>query len=269
MQAALRQQAVKTRRPVFAWSWKSGWAVAVTAVLAVLVVGSSAVLAANNSMPDQPLYSIKQATEQVRVALTPSKVGKAELYAGFADSRIGEIVYLSKKGDAAKLQTTTEKLQSDLNNVAVLTSAGATYGGVGMGADHQAARGSAAVPSTTMPATTAAPALAAPAPTLTPTTGSTADNQTEKNASSPPSPVTIATQPPATITVAVPPSWEGISDPRAKLAARITYQRMVDQARLQAALATATPEARLALMNAIAVSETGYEKALQSLGPQP
>jgi hypothetical protein len=44
---------------------------------------------------------------------------------------------------------------------------------------------------------------------------------------------------------------------------------MHNSARLKAALENAPPQTRLALLRAIAVSETGYEKALMSLEDQP
>jgi hypothetical protein len=58
-------------------------------------------------------------------------------------------------------------------------------------------------------------------------------------------------------------------DQRARLRAMVTYQATLNQTRLKAALMNATsPQARLALLRAIAVSETGYEKALMSLEDQ-
>jgi hypothetical protein len=47
------------------------------------------------------------------------------------------------------------------------------------------------------------------------------------------------------------------------------YQAVHNPARLKAALVNVPPQARLALLRAIAVSETGYEKALMSLEDQP
>ncbi len=127
-----------------------------------------------------------------------------------------------------------------------------------------------------MPSTTQ-PALAAPTWTPAPTTAVAGSNQTEKSA--PPPPVTVTVVPTPTITVSVPPPvaappwwWPfGRSSPneKAELIARITYQYNVDQAQLKAALATASPETRPALLKAIAVSQTGYETAIQALEQQP
>jgi hypothetical protein len=57
-------------------------------------------------------------------------------------------------------------------------------------------------------------------------------------------------------------------DQRARLRAMVIYQATHNPARLKAALMNASPQARLALLRAIAVSETGYEKALMSLEDQ-
>jgi hypothetical protein len=45
----------------------------------------------------------------------------------------------------------------------------------------------------------------------------------------------------------------------------VIYQAIHHPERLKAALTNAPPQTRLALLRAIAVSETGYEKALRSL----
>jgi hypothetical protein len=72
------------------------------------------------------------------------------------------------------------------------------------------------------------------------------------------------------IEVAIPPVV--VSSPpnsKAILRARISFQAAENAARLRAAYEKAPPEAKLALLKAIAVSQSGYEKALQSLDGQP
>jgi len=89
----------KPRRSMFR-SWQPRWAIAVTAVLLVLLVGSGTVFAAGGSMPGNPLYAVKIATEDVHLSLTSSPVNKAELYATYADRRVVELGYLAEKGNA-------------------------------------------------------------------------------------------------------------------------------------------------------------------------
>jgi hypothetical protein len=73
--------------------------VAAAASIAVLVVaGGWLVAASSSSLPGQPLYSVKTAVENVRLALTPSYVGKVKLLASFVDRRVNEIVLLVEGG---------------------------------------------------------------------------------------------------------------------------------------------------------------------------
>ena len=118
---ALQKIEEKRRRPFFAWQPR--WATVVAIVLVLLLAGSSTVVAAGNSMPDEPLYPVKLATEQVRLVLTPSTLGKAELYAKLADRRVAEIVYMANKGKPEQVERVTQRLNSYLARVAVLALA--------------------------------------------------------------------------------------------------------------------------------------------------
>ena len=85
-------------------SWQPRWAIAVMSFLLVLLIGGGTVLASGGSMPGNPLYPVKIASEQVRVSLAASPVSKAELYATYADRRVVELGYLSEKGNANPVQ---------------------------------------------------------------------------------------------------------------------------------------------------------------------
>jgi hypothetical protein len=218
--ATLRQMPAQKKRAGFSWGGQSRWATAVAVVLALLLVSGGTVAAAGSSMPDQPLYPVKRATEQARLTFTVSALGKAELYAQLADRRVAEIIYLAGKGKSAQLQQVTQHLNGYLTKIADLASTSNTM----LAADRYG--GKAAVPATTVPP------QSEPAPEQTP---------------SPPSAL----------------------DQRARLREVVIYQATHNPARLKAALENAPPQARLALLRAIAVSETGYEKALMSLEDQP
>jgi hypothetical protein len=118
--SALGEKAAPKRRPFFGWLPR--WATALTIVLVVLLAGGGTVVAASNSMPDSILYPVKLATEEVRLAFTPSQLGKARLCSGFADERVVEIVYMAEKGDAEWVEATTERLDDRLETLAVLVS---------------------------------------------------------------------------------------------------------------------------------------------------
>ena len=111
-QAALREMESKKSRGFF--SWQPRWATAVVVVIALLLAGSGTVAAAGNSLPDEPLYQVKLATEAVRLTLTPSALGKAELYVKLADKRVAEIIKMADKGKAAQVERTAQRLNTHL-----------------------------------------------------------------------------------------------------------------------------------------------------------
>jgi len=115
------------RAPVRSWraflSWQPRWAVAIVAVLAVVLAGGGTVLAADSSMPGSPLYPVKLATENVRLALSSSEVARAELSAALANRRIAEIAYAIRKGNLKQVERVTERLNKHLVAVARLSLA--------------------------------------------------------------------------------------------------------------------------------------------------
>lgn len=86
------------------------WAVAVCAVLLVFVLSGSTVLAADGSMPGNPLYAVKLMTENVRISLAGSEEDKAELYAAFAGRRVAELEYMVEKGKLANAERVAQRL---------------------------------------------------------------------------------------------------------------------------------------------------------------
>jgi hypothetical protein len=224
--AALSQMPARKKRAGFSWGVSPRWATVVTVLLALLLVSSGTVAAAQSSMPDQPLYAVKRATEQARLALTLSPLRKAELYAKLADRRVLEIVYLASKNKPEQVQRTTQHLDVYLARIADL-----------------------AAPQRILASETgaAAPMLSDQTPTL------------EK----------VAPLPTATETALPDNATRITADQWAQLRAVVVYQARNNPERLKAALANASPQAKLALLWAIAVSETGYEKALMSLEDQP
>ena len=126
--SALREMEGGSRRSLFGWFPR--WATSVAIVLVVLVAGSGTVAAASNSMPDSPLYSVKLTTEQVRLTLTPSPLGKAEFCASLADRRIEEILYAAGKGNPRQVEEVTRELDVCLTRLSSLASTQGEKGGV-------------------------------------------------------------------------------------------------------------------------------------------
>ncbi len=122
-------QVVEPKRSHPFFGWQPRWATAVAIVLILLLVGGGTAAAAGNSMPDEPLYQVKLATEQVRLALTPSDIGKAQLLTELADKRVAEIIYLANKGKPAQIELTTRRLDTYLSRVATLTTVQEEKGG--------------------------------------------------------------------------------------------------------------------------------------------
>ena len=204
--AALQEIEGKSGRIFF--RWLPQWAAVVTVVLVLLLAGSGTVAAASNSMPDEPLYQVKLATEQVWLTLNFSDMGKARLNAVLADRRVAEIIYLAGKGDARRVEAITRRLDKYLAMMAMLAS---------------------------IPEAEGAPAEMAEVPA-----GAPGKAKGRGDAF-------------------------GRGNDRADLKMRVAHWAVSHPAALRAALEKAPEEVKAALLRAIAVSEAGYEKALEAL----
>lgn len=234
--SALKETAAGRSRA--SWGWFPRWATVVAVVLVLVLGGGGTVLAADSSMPDSPLYSVKLATEQVRLALTPSPMGKARLCAELADERVVEIAYMADKGDARQVELITQRLDDKLDLLVVLV------GGEKAGEPEMLM----------VPAPTMAPAMTPP------TTG-------EAPPVPPPAEDTV---PPTTAVPQEGRGWGGSDDSaqngnRAQLKDTLAYDAASNRARLREALDKAPERAREALRRALEVSDDGYEEAIEAL----
>ena len=209
--SALSEVASQKSRSFFGWFPR--WATVGTLVLGFMLIGSGTVAAAGYSMPDNPLYPVKLATEEVQLTLTPSDLGKAQLYAKLADKRVVEIIYMANKGDAQRIEVATRRLDERLIMLASLAS-------VTKEGDAPKEGG---VPKVL-------------APSSTPPEEAAVDSSTPTGANN-----------------------------RANLRRSVARHATDHPAALRAVLQKAPESAKPALRRAIAVSEAGYERALEAL----
>jgi hypothetical protein len=235
--AALQEAPV--RKGFFTFVWPA-WATVVAIVLALLLSSGGTVALAASSLPDEPLYSVKLATEQVRLAFTFSDIGKADLNAQFADRRISEIRAIANRADPEDLDRVTRLLNKHLENVAVLAEAWAGEEDANM----------LRVPSMAPETAPTSPTAPEPAPTPAPT----------------PAP---AAQPALTS----PPTDEKGQENTAgqvdgelvRLRIEVERNAVRHPAALREMLETAPESAKPALRRALAIAEVRYQQALEAV----
>ena len=229
LRSALQEMEEKRERRPFFFGWQPRWATAVIAVLVFLLASGGTVAAAGNSMPDEPLYPVKLATETVRLTLTPSALGKAELYVKLVDKRVDEIIKMADKGKMKHVERTAQRLNTYLVMAANLAAP-------------------EAVPEEVL----------APAPRAVPSPP-VAEEPPEKEAG-----VVMAPAPPAVEEVPVPPGQVKV-DRRAKLRIMVARCAVEHPAALREVLQKVPESARPAVLRAIAASDAEYEKILNAL----
>ena len=112
LQPSLRPAPQRRRFPVLAWS--RPWSVALASLVLALFLAGGSVLASSQSLPGQPLYPVKLATEQVQVAFTPTRVGKARLELRLAERRSQEMVALAGRDGPQALDRLAQRLDRHL-----------------------------------------------------------------------------------------------------------------------------------------------------------
>jgi len=269
-QSALSEMQEKKKRgsPFFfwRWQWSTGWSAALAVIVVVVLGGGGSIVASAGSMPDNPLYSLKLMTEDVRLALTFSNAGKAELNAEYADRRAGEILYLAGSANPQDVHLAAVRLNNNLEEINDLTAAesvqllntpaGAALETAPAGPDEEQNR--AMIVSEGEPAM----ALAAPAPasrqeTLPPSAPEAAAADAGKGADLQHSYGLDASHAPAVADAE-------LSDEQ-KLTNLIIARYETIKSLLQDALETASPEARPAIRQAIARTEVEYERAMSNI----
>lgn len=234
---------INTAKVKRGFSFNPRWAITIAGILVFLLGGSGTLAAAASSMPDSALYPVKLATEEIQVKLTPSKIARAELFVKQADRRVAEIAYMANEDNPEKVEQLTQSLDKALTNVTVLAS------------ENQ--NKMAAPPASTSPGQKGF--LSSGASVSTP-----ADSGSEAAVPTP-------SIPPAPVITAPPQARGNIENSNsanpqmAKLEEKILNAAINHPAALRAALEKASPKTRQALLQAIKVSQQGYEEALKAV----
>jgi hypothetical protein len=107
------QQVEQPKKPGI-FSLQRAWVPALASVLILLfgTVGTAA--ASANAMPDQTLYHVKLATEQVRLTFTLSDEEKVKYNVKLAENRSQEIVFMAEKGETEQITAATDRLSKHL-----------------------------------------------------------------------------------------------------------------------------------------------------------
>lgn len=120
---------VDRRQTGFRWprlGWQPRWAMVGLVALVIVIISSGTVVAADSSMPGSVLYPVKLATERVRLAMTFSDLGRAELLARWTDRRVTEIDYAMARGRPEQVEQVTERLMKHLGRLSDLSLAEVT-----------------------------------------------------------------------------------------------------------------------------------------------
>lgn len=244
--------------------WRPVWAGAVSTVVVCLLAGGATVMASGNSMPDQTLYPVKVAAEQVRLTLTRSPIAKATLNAELADKRVNEIVYLANKGEAedAELESVTTRLQQHMNDITTFASATNVAGAQTKFGALQAPSVQSVAPSsggeTPQPAVT-------PAPTSTePGLGAGGPGKNDDNMTTAAASPRILVDAESNARDLAQKLREAKTD-QEKLKITLANYAQMHPAELREALKKAPDAIKPILRQAIAISEEGYQQANKAL----
>ena len=106
--------------------WKPSFALGMLLVVILLLgISSSTVLAAQFSLPDQPLYALKLWSEDLRLVWAQTPEQKLAVLLDFSDRRVHEIAALEQSGQPAPqhvLDAYQDELESSLDLAALLES---------------------------------------------------------------------------------------------------------------------------------------------------
>jgi hypothetical protein len=117
--AEKREAQSRSRLPRLSWGRRC--TVAVTLVLALLLMGAGTVGASSGSLPGDALYPVKTAAEKVQAFFTFGEEARAEFHAMLAERRINEIVALAESRRAIA-ESVVKSMSSQTNRALSLAS---------------------------------------------------------------------------------------------------------------------------------------------------
>ncbi len=97
--------------------WRRKWAVAMASVLLIVLAGVGVTAASTDALPDEPLYPVKLAAEQVRLTAAFSDMDKAKLHIQFAERRVAEMAQMAREGKGDKILMLTAQAADHLDEV--------------------------------------------------------------------------------------------------------------------------------------------------------
>ncbi len=255
--------------------WQARWVTVVSAVIVILLAGGGTVAASSNSLPDEPLYVVKLVTENIRLALTTSELGKAELYAEFANRRVDEIIKMAEKGKASQVVKATDRMNDQLIAIANLslpsweddTAVEETQAEMILAPSTEVTDTQTAMPPSVAPVPSV---ITAPEPAGTQKQASLSANVSAAKA--PDKQLAIIDKSPVTATVrSLTPETAATVDKPVKIDCPADLKTFIsDQAdtntqKLEDVLETAPDSVKPALERAIDIAEKGYDKALKNI----
>jgi len=189
------RQETRAETPAASIWWRHSWAIALSVILVLLLTTGSAMAASSQALPDQPLYPVKLATEQVRVALAVSDAQKAEFETELAQTRATELEAMANAGKTEEAFKAAVRYDNQFEKA--------------MDAIIKAEGTEPLAPVYIPPAVTTPPAVTAPPEVITPPVTTTppevippTENATPSATTTPPEVVTppVTTTPPEVIT---------------------------------------------------------------------
>lgn len=110
VQYAMSQERQPAARKPSLFSLRHAWVPALAMVVLLLFSSVGTAAAAANAMPDEPLYPVKLATEQVRISFAFSDETKADLNVKLAETRSQEIATMATQGKTEQVIIATDRL---------------------------------------------------------------------------------------------------------------------------------------------------------------
>ena len=273
----LRETEEKRSRSLFGFGWQPRWIGVVAVIVALLVATGGTAVASMSSMPNDFLYPVKRATEQVQLAFTFTNLGKAEAYARMANHRVEEIIYMANENDIDEIEVLATSLDSSLNNISVYSSREnnadrSSTGEGGMELSEKAAVTEEAEEADTQKSLMV---TADETPGSDEDTGSeeqTDEETGDEESKPPPDPIVVQPTKPE-VNVEIPPTKITIEpasannwlSKRQELNITVNNQAITNILSLYELLDTVPESTREVILKAIEISERGYEIAIESL----